>query len=249
MGYLNLTAELFAMKPESGTPTVRSKIKRKPFSLVEHVRGVDCTWSQIIREVMALVCVGVRGWGGLESGRELCDALVSPFPGLPVLFPPRLQQLDLVERLCCSDLNSSYSPQKTLASASQPFAPSLQPLSAQQAYALFVFETSFLYLRKLCLEKHYPISSCNPSRVELQGTVTEALILAGWLAAIGKTASNLYLICVKMKHFEQLCWCVYQTAVVWILYIMVYCFTSLVSGEIRGAASTSTDIKTYLALV
>lgn len=185
MGYLNLIiAELFAMKPESGTPTLRSKIKRKRFSLVEHVRGVDCTWSQIIREVMALVCVGV-GVGGLESGRELCDVLVSPFPGLPVLFPPGLQQLDLVERLCCSDLNSSYSPQKTLASANQPFAPSLQPLNPQQAYALFVFQTSFLYLRKLCLEKHYPISSCNPSWVELLGIVTEALILARWLTAIG----------------------------------------------------------------
>lgn len=74
------------------------------------------TWSGIIREVMALVCVG--GEPGIGPG-----AVTHWFPSLwpPMLFPPRLQRLELVKRLGCTDLNSSYSPQKTLALANQLF--------------------------------------------------------------------------------------------------------------------------------
>lgn len=54
--------------------------------------------------------------GRLDLGR---GAVTHWFPSLwpPVLFPPELQRLELVKRLGCTDLNSSYSPQKTL---SQP---------------------------------------------------------------------------------------------------------------------------------
>lgn len=74
------------------------------------------TWSGIIREVMALVCVG--GEPGIGPG-----AVTHWFPSRwpPVLFPPRLQRLELVKCLGCTDLNSSYSPQKTLALPNQPF--------------------------------------------------------------------------------------------------------------------------------
>lgn len=48
-----------------------------------------------------------------------------PPPWPPVLFPPRLQRLDLVKRLGCTDLNSSYSPQKTHALGQ----PTIQPYS------------------------------------------------------------------------------------------------------------------------
>lgn len=100
-----------------GTPTLRSKVKRKCSPI-----GGTCprrrTWSGIIREVMALVCIG----GGGESGIGL-GAVTHWFPSRwpPVLFPPRLQRLELVKCLGCTDLNSSYSPQKTLALANRPF--------------------------------------------------------------------------------------------------------------------------------
>lgn len=79
-----------------------------------------------------------------------------PPPWPPVLFPPRLQRLDLVKRLGCTDLNSSYSPQKTHALASQR---SSHILSPQQ-----VCKRSFLYMEKLCFKKKksYRISSLIP---------------------------------------------------------------------------------------
>lgn len=76
-------------------------------------------WSGIIREVMALVCVG--GEPGLRPG-TVTHWFPSPWP--PMLFPPRLQRLELVKCLGCTDLNSSYSPQKTFALANH-FFPSL----------------------------------------------------------------------------------------------------------------------------
>lgn len=97
-----------------GTPTLRSKVKRKRSLLVERARGVHDLGS--LGKLWLLFASG----GSLESGRELWR---TGFPSLwpPVLFPPGLQRLELVKCLGCTDLNSSYSPQKTLALANQPF--------------------------------------------------------------------------------------------------------------------------------
>lgn len=127
------------------------------------------TWCGIIREVMALV------WGSLDLGR---GAVTHWFPSLwpPVLFPPGLQRLELVKRLGCTDLNSSYSPQKTLALANQ----------------LFFFSTPIVFLcnehmRCLFLPAHKEAtfnSQLECLRAQLLETMTEVFLLAERLVVV-----------------------------------------------------------------
>lgn len=108
---------------------------------------------------MALVCVGVGGGEREERGRECGGFLESGRVAVTRSFPSPLAssaistQADLVKRLGCSDLNSSPSPQRTLALANRPFAPvpAVPPYNGHKL--CLCLKTSFLYLRKPCLTK------------------------------------------------------------------------------------------------
>lgn len=142
---------------------------------VHDLRSLGKLWLLFVLGVCVCVCAGIRPGAVTRT-------FPSPWP--PMLFPPRLQRLDLVKRPGCTDLNSSYSPQKTLAFASQPtfFFPAYS-LSVQWAYALFVFKSSFLYIRKLRLKGVIPFPAVIPQSSAV-GTMTEFFLLAEWLTVM-----------------------------------------------------------------
>ena len=140
------------------------------------MRGVHDLGS--LGKLWLLFASGGEGWGAGIGPGAVTHWFPSPWP--PMLFPPRLQRLELVKRLGCTDLNSTYSPQKTL---SQPtfFSPLVPIVFLCNERVLYLYKCPFLYIRKRLLKKKKKKVITLPAvilRVELLETMTEGFRLA-----------------------------------------------------------------------
>lgn len=106
------------------------------------------------------------------------------FPSLwpPVLFPPGLQRLELVKRLGCTDLNSSYSPQKTL---SQPTVLGCCVLSLSLSTPIVFLCSEHMCCLFLPAHKEATFNSqLECLRAQLLQTMTEVFLLAERLVVV-----------------------------------------------------------------